>query len=123
MTFEDDHGSMEGGDDMLAACYRAADVFVFPSRTDTFGLVMLEALACGTPVAAFRADAPMAVIEAGVTGFLRDDLAQACREALGLSRAAVREHALRHSWDAVADTLLAALVPVTPAASYNIAHA
>jgi glycosyltransferase involved in cell wall biosynthesis len=111
------------GDDVLPAYYSAADVFVFPSLTDTFGLVMLEALACGTPVAAFRTEAPLAVIEEGVTGFLRDDLAQACHEALTLSRAAVREHALQRSWDAIANDLLTAMVPITPATSYNIAHA
>ena len=50
--------------------YQAADVFVFPSLTDTFGLVMLEAMACGTPVAAFRSEAPLAVVQPGVTGCL-----------------------------------------------------
>jgi glycosyltransferase involved in cell wall biosynthesis len=110
-------------DDVLPHYYASADVFVFPSLTDTFGLVMLEALACGTPVAAFRTDAPLAVIESGVTGFLRDDLAQACMEARALDRDAVRRHALTRTWDAIATDLLNALVPLTSATRYNIAHA
>ncbi|OZI62929.1 glycosyltransferase family 4 protein [Bordetella genomosp. 11] len=110
-------------DDVLPGYYAAADVFVFPSLTDTFGLVMLEALACGTPVAAFRTDAPMAVIEDGVTGCLRDDLRQACLQARALDRAVVRQHALTRTWDAIATDLLNALVPLTPATRYNIAHA
>jgi glycosyltransferase involved in cell wall biosynthesis len=103
-------------DEALPTFYGAADVFVFPSLTDTFGLVMLEAMACGTPVAAFRSEAPLAVVTQGVTGFLDDDLAHACRAALPLDRHAVREHALTRSWDAVATDLLASLVPLTPGA-------
>jgi glycosyltransferase involved in cell wall biosynthesis len=110
-------------DDKLPHYYSSADVFVFPSLTDTFGLVMLEAMACGTPVAAFRTEAPMAVIEDGNTGFLKDDLAQACMAALALDRDVVRQHALTRTWDAIATDLLNALVPLTPATRYNIAHA
>jgi glycosyltransferase involved in cell wall biosynthesis len=99
-------------DEALPALYGSADAFVFPSLTDTFGLVMLEAMACGTPVAAFRSEAPLAVVTQGVTGFLDEDLAHACRSALSLDRHAVREHALTRSWDSVAATLLAALVPL-----------
>ncbi|ARP96933.1 glycosyltransferase family 4 protein [Bordetella genomosp. 13] len=101
-------------DDMLPKYYSAADVFVFPSLTDTFGLVMLEAMACGAPVAAFRSEAPIAVVRQGLTGFLDDDLARACRGALELDRNAVREHALTRTWDAIARDLLAAFVPLTP---------
>ena len=103
-------------DDELPGYYQAADVFVFPSLTDTFGLVMLEAMACGTPVAAFRSEAPLAVVQPGVTGCLDEDLAHACREALSLNRHAVRAHALTRSWDAIASDLLAALAPLTPRA-------
>ena len=102
-------------DDRLPAYYSAADVFVFPSLTDTFGLVMLEAMACGTPVAAFHTEAPLAVIEAGATGFVNDDLGLACRQALQLDRAGVREGALKRTWEKIAQDLLAALVPLTPA--------
>lgn len=102
-------------DDCLAAYYNAADVFVFPSLTDTFGLVMLEAMACGTPVAAFRSEAPLAVVQQGATGFLDDDLAQACRAALALDRDEVRAHALTRTWDAVARDLLAAFTPLVEA--------
>lgn len=98
---------------VLQRYYSAADVFVFPSLTDTFGLVMLEAMACGTPVAAFRTEAPIAVVDQGVTGYLDDDLARACQAARSLDRHAVREHALTRSWDAVAADLVAALVPLT----------
>ena len=70
-------------DDELPGYYQAADVFVFPSLTDTFGLVMLEAMACGTPVAAFRSEAPLAVVQPGVTGCLdeswRTPAARRCR--------------------------------------------
>ncbi|GAB1577109.1 glycosyltransferase family 4 protein [Bordetella petrii] len=102
-------------DEKLPAYYSAADVFVFPSLTDTFGLVMLEAMACGTPVAAFHTEAPLAVIEAGATGFVNDDLGMACRQALELDRAGVREGALKRTWEKIAQDLLEALVPLTPA--------
>ncbi|WP_144631555.1 glycosyltransferase family 4 protein [Bordetella genomosp. 13] len=102
-------------DDMLPKYYSAADVFVFPSLTDTFGLVMLEAMACGTPVAAFRSEAPLAVVQQGLTGCLDDDLARACRGALELDCGAVRDHAVTRTWDAIAHDLLAAFVPLTPA--------
>jgi len=96
----------------LAPYYAAADVFVFPSRTDTFGLVMLEAIASGTPVAAFRTEAPLAVVEQGVTGVLDDDLGAACRAALELDRGRVREAVYSHTWDGIAEALLQALVPL-----------
>lgn len=82
----------------LAEVYAAADVFVFPSRTDTFGLVLLEALASGVPVAAFPADAPRDVIGAAPVGVLDDDLRRACLGALDCSRDAAREFALKMTW-------------------------
>ena len=72
--------------DELAAMLSAADVFVFPSLTDTFGLAMIEALACGVPVAAFPVPGPIDVIEPGVTGVLNEDLGAAIRSALLLDR-------------------------------------
>lgn len=82
----------------LAEVYAAADVFVFPSRTDTFGLVLLEALASGVPVAAFPAAAPRDVIGDANVGVLDDDLQRACLGALDYSRQDCREFALRMSW-------------------------
>ena len=85
------------GDD-LAALYASADVFVFPSRTDTFGLVLLEALASGVPVAAFPADAPRDVIGEAKVGVLDDDLRRACLGALDCSRDGCRDFALGMTW-------------------------
>ncbi len=83
----------------LAWHYRQADVFVFPSRTDTFGLVMLEAMACGTPVAAYPVTGPVDVVQRDVTGILDDDLRAAALAALDLPRDVVRAHAVESSWE------------------------
>ncbi len=88
---------MKTGDD-LAWYYRQADVFVFPSRTDTFGLVMLEAIASGTPVAAYPVTGPIDVVKPGVTGVLDTDLRAAALAALQLPREVVAAHALNSSW-------------------------
>jgi glycosyltransferase involved in cell wall biosynthesis len=90
-------GSMEG--ETLAAHLAAADVFVFPSRTDTFGVVQLEALASGVPVAAYPVTGPKDVIGSAPIGVLDDDLAAACLKALQISRAACRAFALTRSWE------------------------
>ena len=82
----------------LARTYASADVFVFPSRTDTFGIVLLEALASGLPVAAFPVTGPSDVIGDSGVGVLDDDLGRACREALALSREGARRFALRFTW-------------------------
>ena len=84
----------------LAAHIAAADVLVFPSRTDTFGLVNLEAMACGVPVAAFPVTGPIDVVQDGVTGALDTDLARAAQRALCVDPHACRERALQSSWDA-----------------------
>ncbi|MGQ0674401.1 MAG: glycosyltransferase family 4 protein [Hyphomicrobium sp.] len=89
-------GVMAGED--LARCYASADVFVFPSRTDTFGLVLLEAMACGLPVAAYPVTGPIDVVEHGVSGFLSEDLATAATEALKLDPRDARARALRFTW-------------------------
>jgi glycosyltransferase involved in cell wall biosynthesis len=83
----------------LAAHIAAADVLVFPSLTDTFGLVNLEAMACGVPVAAFPVTGPIDVVQDGVTGALDADLARAAQRALRIDPRACRERALRSSWD------------------------
>ena len=94
----------------LARAYRAADVFVFPSRTDTFGLVLLEAMACGTPVAAFPVQGPIDVVTDPHAGVLDSDLRAACLAALACSRDAARAHAERYSWPACAAAFRAGLV-------------
>ncbi len=95
----------------LAASYRAADVLVFPSRTDTFGLVMLEALACGLPVAAYPVPGPLDIVGGSAAGVLDEDLARAALAALATDRAACRAHALRYSWTACTEMFLANLAP------------
>ena len=84
----------------LARHYAAADAFVFPSRTDTFGLVLLEALACGLPVAAYPVPGPLDVIGDSPAGVLSENLAEAARAALALDPVACRAHALGFSWAA-----------------------
>ena len=95
--------------DELARHYASADVFVFPSRTDTFGLVLLEALACGLPVAAFPVTGPIDIIEEGQSGILDWDLAAAARKALALDRERARARALEFTWPHAARLFLANL--------------
>ena len=96
----------------LAKYYADADVFVFPSRTDTFGLVMLEAMACGTPVAAYPVTGPVDVVVDGVNGALDADLGRAVRRALTVDRQRCRAFALERSWASVADRLAAHLTVI-----------
>ncbi len=99
----------------LSAYFAAADVFVFPSLTDTFGMVILEAMASGTPVAAFPAPGPVDIIPNSGAGRLADTLSDGLREAclgcLDLDRAAVRAYAERFSWRASADEFVRNLQP------------
>jgi len=81
--------------DTLSVC----DVFVFPSRTDTFGLVIVEALSCGIPVAAHDTLGPKDIITSGIDGYLAEDLSYAARECLKLSRGSCRQKALKFSWE------------------------
>lgn len=90
----------------LARLFASADVFVFPSRTDTFGLVLLEALASGTPVAAYPVTGPIDVIGSAPVGFLDEDLRAAALRALEIPRDACRDYALRYSWAASTDAFL-----------------
>ena len=82
----------------LAEYYANAEVFVFPSKWETFGIVMIEAMACGTPVAAFPVQGPEDVVDEGITGCLNDDLKQAVKDAMMLNRQKVWEGSARWSW-------------------------
>jgi len=112
-------GALHG--ERLAAAYAAADVFVFPSRTDTFGLVMIEALASGVPVAALPVPGPLDIIGRDGLGHrggnarigaLDDDLGRAIDRALGLGRAACAAEGARYSWDACIEQFLTGLSPL-----------
>jgi glycosyltransferase involved in cell wall biosynthesis len=83
----------------LARYYANAEVFVFPSRWETFGIVMIEAMACGTPVAAYPCQGPKDVVDQEVTGFLDENLATAVHRCLSLNRTKVLEGSQRWSWD------------------------
>lgn len=96
----------------LAKVYAAADVFVFPSRTDTFGLVLLEALACGTPAAAYPVTGPIDVLGDGGAGAMRDDLREACLDALKIDRGAARAWAERFSWRAASEQFASHMKPL-----------
>lgn len=103
----------------LAQAYCSADVFVFPSRTDTFGLVMIEAMACGVPVAAYPVPGPIDVVGMGgygpdgnlprAVGALHEDLGKAISAALTCDRAAVAAHGGSYSWERATDQFLDAL--------------
>jgi glycosyltransferase involved in cell wall biosynthesis len=82
----------------LASYYAQADVFVFASRADTFGVVNIEALACGTPVAAYPVPGPKDIVEPGLTGFLNDNLRLAVQQCLTLDRADVETASLQWTW-------------------------
>jgi glycosyltransferase involved in cell wall biosynthesis len=102
-------GARHGED--LARHYAAADLFVFPSRTDTFGLVMLEALASGLPVAAYPVPGPLDVIGNTGVGVLNEDLAAAARSALAISPERCRDFVLQFSWRRTAEQFLGNLAP------------
>jgi glycosyltransferase involved in cell wall biosynthesis len=100
--------------EQLARSYAGGDVFVFPSLTDTFGLVLLEALACGTPVAAFPVTGPSDILAGteGRVGAVDTDLRAACLRAQHADRTACRAHAERYSWRACAELFLSHLAPL-----------
>lgn len=89
-------GPREGEE--LAHSYASGDVFVFPSKTDTFGVVLLEAMACGLPIAAYPVTGPLDVVKNGSTGILDDDLQKAALAALELNGDTCRQQALEYSW-------------------------
>lgn len=107
----------------LAKVYAAADVFVFPSKTDTFGLVLLEAMACGTPVAAYPVTGPIDVLGNSPAGALHADLRTACIEALRIPREVARAHAEQFSWRASTEQFARHLKPVPSTAVHRTALA
>lgn len=101
-------GKKKGED--LASHVASADVFVFPSITDTFGLVLLEAMACGVPVAAFPVQGPQDVIKQGVTGYMDKNLSVAIKKALRLDRDECARYAANFTWKKCTDTFESYLV-------------
>jgi len=97
----------------LADLYRDAACFVFPSKTDTFGIVLIEALACGTPIAGFNVTGPKDIVIEGVNGSLDDqDLKAAVERALTIDRNSAYESSKSYTWDSVADQFISSLVPL-----------
>jgi len=105
----------------LAEIYRSADVFVFPSKTDTFGNVMIEALASGLPVAAYPVMGPVDVLTDPRAGAMDADLATAVRRALTLDRSDAAAHAQKFNWSHCARQLAATLVPAVRAVGHRAA--
>ena len=98
----------------LAQVYAAADVFVFPCRNETFGQVMLEAMACGVPVAAYPVDGPLQVLGEAGAGAMRDDLREAWFEALKVKRHAARARAQQFGWGRATALFVSFLVLFPP---------
>ena len=101
----------------LAAWYRNASVFVFPSMTDTFGIVVIEALFCGVPVAAYPVTGPLDIIEDGITGSLDHDLKKAIDKALQINRENCTKNAKKYTWRNVAKQFISSLASIKSAGS------
>lgn len=114
-------GKREG--EALAQTYAAADVFVFPSRTDTFGLVLLEAIASGLPVAAYPVPGSRDVVGVTGAGVLSEDLGEACLAALEMEPFEPATVLKQFTWDACADIFESALAPVNGAGSESYQRA
>lgn len=98
-------------EDELARYYADADVFVFPSKTDTFGLVIIEAMATGTPVAGYPVSGPIDIIPGSGAGYVSEDLRKACMDCLEIDRAIPAGHAQNYSWETVSQTFFDLLTP------------
>lgn len=103
-------GYKTGGE--LANYYANADVFVFPSKTDTFGVVMLESMACGTPVAAYPVTGPLDVIVCGENGYMHENLQTAMEQCLTLQRGTVQQASKKYSWQSCTDVFEQNLVEI-----------
>jgi len=103
-------GTQQG--EALARYYQSADVFVFPSRTDTFGIVMIEAMACGTPVAAYDEEGPRDIVVNGENGYRGEDLAKSAQQCLALDRGMVAQSSQIYSWEKTAEQFLANLTTI-----------
>ena len=101
----------------LAAWYRNASVFVFPSMTDTFGIVVIEALFCGVPVAAYPVTGPLDIVEEGITGSLDHDLKKAIDKALQINRENCTKNAEKYTWRNVAKQFISSLASIKSAGS------
>ena len=96
----------------LAGYFASSDVFVFPSKTDTFGLVILEALASGVPVAAYPVRGPLDILRQGETGVMEEDLGRAVMKAFAIDRAKCREYALSRGWEGSTRDFINNLAPI-----------
>jgi glycosyltransferase involved in cell wall biosynthesis len=105
-------GKLEGED--LAQAYNEADVFVFPSKTDTFGLVIIEALQSGKPVAGYPVTGPIDIITNGVNGFVSDNLKDACLDCLSLQQENIIQSAKQYTWKYCTKQFLDNLIPMNP---------
>lgn len=92
--------------------YKNSDVFVFPSKSDTFGLVMIEAMRCGLPVAAFPVTGPIDVIDDNITGVMSDNLGWAVQKCFELDKNKVRQVSKKYSWKNATDIFESTLIPV-----------
>ena len=95
----------------LAQWYSGASCFVFPSKTDTFGIVMIESLACGTPVAAYPVTGPIDLIQNNLNGYVSNDLEYAIQKAVKVNSNSCISFAKKHSWEKVANQFIEALRP------------
>lgn len=99
------------GDDLVSA-YMNSDCFVFPSSSDTFGIVMIESMSVGTPIAAYKVESPISVVEQGINGYLKDSLEEAVKLCLQLDRKKVRQSSYKWDWKEVATTFKDHLVTI-----------
>ena len=98
----------------LAEIYSNACVKVFPSRTDTFGIVMIEANACGTPVAGYPVTGPIDIVKNGVNGYLDEDLKHAIKQAQKIDRKSCIAYSKKYSWDEVASNFISTITEANP---------